>query len=173
VVLERIRDLVSVGRLQPRAVNLVDAALKIRALGLESANARGVDIAVENLRPIPLVKADPIGIEQVLNNIVSNAIDAAAERRDARGSVVIRVIDGDGWARVQVEDNGPGVAPEMAESLFEPYQTSKPRGMGLGLTLSRQIVQQHGGHIWWEAIATEGTRFVVELNLNGPDGDAA
>jgi signal transduction histidine kinase len=172
-VLERIRDLVSVGRLQPRAVNLVDAALKIRALGLESANARGVDIAVESLRPIPLVKADPIGIEQVLNNIVSNAIDAAAERRDARGSVVIRVIDRDGWARVEVEDNGPGVAPEMAESLFEPYQTSKPRGMGLGLTLSRQIVQQHGGHIWWEAIAPEGTRFVVELNLNGPDGDAA
>jgi two-component system, LuxR family, sensor kinase FixL len=172
-VLERIRDLVSVGRLQPRAVNLVDAALKIRALGLEGANARGVDIAVESLRPIPLVKADPIGIEQVLNNIVSNAIDAAAERRDARGSVVIRVIDGERWARVQVEDNGPGVAPEMAESLFEPYQTSKPRGMGLGLTLSRQIVQQHGGHIWWEAIAPEGTRFVVELNLNGPDGDAA
>ena len=88
-------------------------------------------------------------------------------------SVVIRVIDRDGWATVQVDDNGAGVAPEMAETLFEAYQTSKPRGMGLGLTLSRQIVQQHGGRIWWEAIAPEGTRFVVELNFNGPDGDAA
>jgi two-component system, LuxR family, sensor kinase FixL len=172
-VLERIRDLVSVGRLQPRPVDLVDSALKIRALGIEGANDRGVDIAVENLRPIPLVKADPIGIEQVLNNIVGNAVDAAAERSDARGRVVIRVTDRDGWATVQVDDNGPGVAPEMAESLFEPYQTSKPRGMGLGLTLSRQIVQQHGGRIWWQPITPEGTRFVVELNFNGPDGDVA
>lgn len=172
-VLERIRDLVSVGRLQPRPVNLLDAAQKIRALCLEGATGRGVDIVVESLRPIPLVKADPIGIEQVLNNIVNNAVDAAAERRDARGSVVIRLMDRHGWATVQVDDNGPGVAPEMADSLFEAYQTSKVRGMGLGLTLSRQIVQQHGGRIAWEAIAPEGTRFVVEFNLNGPDDDAA
>jgi two-component system, LuxR family, sensor kinase FixL len=172
-VLERIRDLVSVGRLQPRPLSLVDAALKIRALCVEGANARGVDIAFESPHPIPLVKADPIGIEQVLNNIVGNAVDAAAERRDARGRVLIRVIDRDGWAIVQVDDNGSGVAPEMAESLFEAYQTSKSRGMGLGLTLSRQIVQQHGGRIWWQPIAPGGTRFVVELNFNGPDGDAA
>lgn len=172
-VLERIRDIVSVGRMQPRPVNLVDEALKIRALCMEDANARGVDIAFESPHPMPLVKADPIGIEQVLNNIVGNAVDAAAERRDARGRVLIRVIDRDGWAIVQVDDNGSGVAPEMAESLFEAYQTSKSRGMGLGLTLSRQIVQQHGGRIWWQPIAPEGTRFVVELNFNGPDGDAA
>ncbi|HEX9170289.1 MAG TPA: ATP-binding protein [Roseiarcus sp.] len=172
-VLERIRDLVSVGRLEPRPLNLFDAALKIRTLCMEGSNARGVDIAVEGHRPIPLVKADQVGIEQVLNNIVGNAVDAAAERDDARGRVVIRVIDRDGWAIVQVDDNGPGVAPEMAESLFEAYQTSKPRGMGLGLTLSRQIVQQHEGRIWWQPIAPEGTRFVVELSLNGPDGDAA
>ncbi len=172
-VLERIRDLVSVGRLQPRPLSLVDAALKIRALCVEGANACGVDIVVESVHPIPLVVGDLIGIEQVLNNIVGNAVDAAAERRDARGRVLVRVIDRDGWAIVQVDDNGPGVAPEMAESLFQAYQTSKPRGMGLGLTLSRRIVQQHGGRIWWQPIAPEGTRFVVELNLNGPDGDAA
>ncbi len=174
-VLERIRDLVSVGRLQPRPLNLVDAALKIRALCMEGAEARGVAVAVavESLRPVPLVNADPIGIEQVLNNIVGNAVDAAAERGDTRGRVIIRVLDRDGWATVQVDDNGPGVSPEMAESLFEAYQSSKPRGMGLGLTLSRQIVQQHGGRISWQPITPEGTRFVIELNLSGPDADAA
>jgi two-component system sensor kinase FixL len=61
----------------------------------------------------------------------------------------------------------------MTENLFEAYQSSKPRGMGLGLTLSRQIVQQHGGRIWWQSIAPEGSKFVVELNVKGPDGDAA
>ena len=171
-VLERIRDIVSAGRMETHPLNLVDAAFKIRSLCMEGANARGVDIAVESLRPIPLVKADLVGIEQVLNNIVGNAVDAAAERGDARGRVVIRLIARDGRGIVEVDDNGRGVAPEMAESLFEPYLTSKPRGMGLGLTLSRQIVQQHGGSIWWRPIAPEGTRFVVELNIKGPDGDA-
>ena len=118
------------------------------------------------------MKADAIGIEQVLNNIVGNAVDAAADRGDARGRVVIRVSGRDDWAIVQVDDNGPGVAPEIAESLFEPYKTSKPRGMGFGLTLSRQIVRQHGGRIGWQPIGSEGTRFTVELNINGPDGDA-
>jgi two-component system sensor kinase FixL len=171
-VLERIRDLVSVGRLQPRPLNLVDAALKIRALGIEGANGRGVEIAVESFRPIPFVKADPIGIEQVLNNLVGNAVDAAAERGDGRGRVVVRVIGGDDCAIVQIDDNGRGVSPELAESLFEAYQTSKPSGMGLGLTLSRQIVRQHAGRIWWQPVEPEGTRFVVELKIKGPDGDA-
>ena len=73
---------------------------------------------------------------------------------------------------VQVEDNGPGVAPEMVDSLFEAYQTTKPRGMGLGLPLSLQIIQKHGGRLWWEPIAPEGTRFLVELQINGPDNYA-
>jgi two-component system sensor kinase FixL len=172
-VLERIRDIVSLGKTKPRLLNLFETAVKIRALCIEGANARNVDIAVESVDPIPLVKADAIGIEQVLNNIVGNAVDAAADRGDARGRVVIRVSGRDNWAIVQVDDNGPGVAPEIAESLFEPYKTSKPRGMGLGLTLSRQIVTQHGGRIGWQPIRSEGTRFTVELNINGPDGDAA
>jgi signal transduction histidine kinase len=159
--------------MEPRPLDLADVTLKIQALRMEGANARGVDIAVESVRPIPRVKADRVGIEQVLNNIVGNAVDAAAERGDARGRVVIRVYGRDGWAIVQIDDNGPGVAPEMTENLFEAYQSSKPRGMGLGLTLSRQIVQQHGGRIWWQSIAPEGSKFVVELNVKGPDGDAA
>lgn len=172
-VLERIRDFVSAGKMEPRPLDLVAAARKIQALCIEEANARGVDVAVESVRPIPLVKADKVGIEQVLNNIVGNAVDAAAERGDARGQVVIRVIGRGDWAIIEIDDNGPGVAPELAESLFEAYQTSKPRGMGLGLTLSRQIVQKHAGRIWWTPIKPEGTRFVVELNNGGPAPDAA
>jgi C4-dicarboxylate-specific signal transduction histidine kinase len=123
-----------------------------------------VNVAVESVRPIPLVKADKVGIELVLNNIVGNAVDAAAERRDAGGQVVIRIIGRGDWAIIEIDDNGPGVARELAENLFEAYQTSKPRGMGLGLTLSRQIVQEHAGRASWRPIAPEGTRFVVELN---------
>ena len=172
-VLERIRDFVSAGKMEPRLLDVVDAAQKIRALCMEEANARGVDVAVEVLRPVPLVKGDRVGIEQVLNNIVANAVDAAAERGDGRGRVVIRVIGRGERATVEIDDNGPGVASEMTENLFEPYQTSKPRGMGLGLNLSRQIVKKHAGQLWWQRLVPEGTRFVVELNIHGPDTNAA
>jgi two-component system sensor kinase FixL len=171
-VLERVRDFVSAGKMELRLLDLVEIALQIRALCLEEANARKVDIVVNSIRPIPLVKADKVGVEQVLNNLVANAIDAAAERGDARGMVIIRLADGDDRVVVHVDDNGPGVAPEMAESLFEAYQTTKRRGMGLGLTLSRQIVQKHGGRLWWQPIKPEGTRLVVELKINGPDINA-
>jgi two-component system, LuxR family, sensor kinase FixL len=172
-VLERIRDFVSAGRMEPGLLDLAEVAQKIRALCVEEANARSVEIAVESIRPVPRVKADRVGIEQALYNIIGNAVDAAAERKDAHGRVVIRVIGRSDWAIVEIDDNGPGVAPEMAENLFEPYQTSKPRGMGLGLTLSRQIVQKHAGRIWWRPMPPEGTRFVVELNINGPEINAA
>jgi two-component system, LuxR family, sensor kinase FixL len=172
-VLERIRDFVSGGKMELHLVDLADVAQKIRALCIEEANARGVDVAVESFRPAPLVKGDKVAIEQVLNNLVANAVEAAAERGDARGRVVVRVISRGDCAVVQVDDNGPGVPPELAENLFEAYRTSKRRGMGLGLTLSRQIVQKHAGRLWWQPLVPRGTRFVFELNTDGPGPDAA
>jgi C4-dicarboxylate-specific signal transduction histidine kinase len=146
--------------------------VKIRALCREEATARGIHVEIENNRAIPLVTADRIQIEQVLNNLVANAIDAASERKDSRGLVVVRVVRRGDRVVVQVEDNGPGVAPEIVDNLFEAYQTTKPRGMGLGLPLSLQIIQKHAGRLWWEPIVPEGTRFVVELQINARDKNA-
>ena len=171
-VLERVRDFVSSGKLDLKPLDLSNLALKIGALCREEATARGIHVEIENIRAIPLVRADRIQIEQVLNNLVANAIDAASERTDARGLVVMRVARRGERVVVQVEDNGPGVAPEMVDRLFEAYQTTKPRGMGLGLPLSMQIIQKHAGHLWWEPIVPEGTRFLVELQINGPDNYA-
>jgi two-component system, LuxR family, sensor kinase FixL len=172
-VLERVRDFIAIGKLDLKPLDLSNLALKIGALCREEATARGVHVEIENTRPIPLVRADRIQIEQVLNNLVANAIDAASERTDARGFVVIRVGQRGDRVVLQVEDNGSGVAPEMVDSLFEAYQTTKPRGMGLGLPLSLQIVQKHAGRLWWEPNVPEGTRFLVELPINGPDKNAA
>jgi signal transduction histidine kinase len=171
-VLEHVRDFVSSGKLDLKPLDLSELALKIGALCREEATARGIHVEIENIRPIPLVRADRIQIEQVINNLVANAIDAASERTDARGLVVMRVARRGDRVVVQVEDNGPGVAPEIADSLFEAYQTTKPRGMGLGLHLSLQIIQKHAGRLWWEPIVPAGTRFLVELQINGPDENA-
>jgi two-component system sensor kinase FixL len=171
-VLERIRDFVSSGNLDLQVLDLSALAEKIAALCREEATARGIEIEVEIIRPIPPVKADRVQIEQVLNNLVANAIDAASERSDARGHVIIRLAAHGETVIIQVEDNGPGVAPELAESIFEPYQTTKPRGMGLGLPLSLRIVQRHAGRLWWEPNSPVGARFVVALQIDGSTQNA-
>jgi C4-dicarboxylate-specific signal transduction histidine kinase len=128
---------------------------------------------VENMGLVPLVEADGVQIEQVLMNLVANAIDAAAERADARGRVTMRVTAKGDAIVLRVEDNGRGVAPELADNIFDAYQTTKPRGMGLGLHLSRRIVQRHAGRLWWEPVTTGGARFVVELPTDGREHNAA
>jgi two-component system sensor kinase FixL len=172
-VLERIRDFVSNGNLNLAAVDVRVLADKIGELCRDEAAARGVLVEVESTGLVPPVEADGIQIEQVLINLVANAIDAAAERSDARGRVTMRVAAKDNAITLRVEDNGYGVAPELADNIFDAYQTTKPRGMGLGLHLSRRIVQRHAGRLWWEPITTGGARFVVELPIKGCEHNAA
>jgi two-component system, LuxR family, sensor kinase FixL len=88
-VLERVRDFVSSNKLDLKLLDLSNLA--VGALCREEATARGIHVEIENIRPIPLVRADRIQIKQVLNNLVANAIDAASERTGARGLVVMRV----------------------------------------------------------------------------------
>jgi two-component system, LuxR family, sensor kinase FixL len=171
-VLERIRDFVSNGNLNLTAVDVSALAEKIGELCREEAAARGVQVEVESTGLVPLVTADGVQIEQVLINLVANAIDSAAERSDARGRVTMRVAAKGDAIMLQVEDNGRGVNPDLADNIFDAYQTTKPRGMGLGLHLSRRIVQRHAGRLWWEPITT-GARFVVELPTNGCGHNAA
>ncbi len=172
-VLERIRDFVSNGNLNLQALDVSALAERICELCREEAAGRGVQVEVESIGLVPPVKADGVQIEQVLINLVANAIDAAAERSDARGRVAVRVAATGAAITLRVEDNGRGVAPELADNIFDAYQTTKPRGMGLGLHLSRRIVQRHAGRLWWEPITTGGARFVVELPTNGCEHNAA
>ena len=172
-VLERIRDFVSNGNLNLEALDLSAIAQKIVALCGEEAAERGIQVEVESVGPVPPVQADRVQIEQVLINLVANAIDAASERSDARGRVIIRIATHADAVAMEVEDNGKGVASELADNIFDAYQTTKPRGMGLGLHLSRRIVQRHAGRFWWEPVRTGGARFVVELPIDGSNHSAA
>jgi two-component system sensor kinase FixL len=172
-VLERIRDFISTGKMDLKAIDLSTVVKKIATLCQENAAAQGIEVEMEGVRPLPAVMADRLQIEQVLNNLVVNAIEAASQRPNGRGRVIIRIIARSNKMVIQVEDNGPGVAPEIAGRMFEAYQTTKPRGMGLGLHLSQQIVRKHAGSLWWEPDVPEGTRFVVELPIDGSDQNAA
>jgi two-component system sensor kinase FixL len=112
---------------------------------------------------LPTVLVDRIQVETVLHNLLSNAIDAlkvvpAGQRRVALSASM----DGAQWVRVTVADNGPGLPPDIASQLFRPFATSKPEGMGLGLAISRSIVEAHGGRLWLES-AKAGCTFAFTL----------
>jgi two-component system sensor kinase FixL len=103
-----------------------------------------------------------VQIQQVLLNLLRNAIEAMQEtvRRDL--TIVTRQVD-DETVRIEVADTGPGIAPEIAAQLFQPFVTSKRNGMGVGLSISRTIVEAHGGQLWAETNAAGGAVFKLTL----------
>ena len=125
---------------------LVDEA---RATVRERADRHAIafDIATGD---VPAVIVDRVQIEAVLHNLLANAIDALKARPDGRTIRIIAKPDAPGFVRIGVEDNGPGIAAEVAAALFDPFVTTKPRGTGLGLAISRSIVEAHGGRLWHE-----------------------
>jgi signal transduction histidine kinase len=171
-IIERIRDFVASGKLDLEATDLRTIADKIGALNRDEARTRSVDLVVETSSVVPLVKVDKIAVEQALNNLVSNAIDAAAAAGDERGRVVVTVAGDGDRVRLQVDDNGPGVEPDIVAHLFEVFETTKPKGMGLGLSLTREIALRHGGRVEWRPLRPQGASFVIELPMDGPQTDA-
>ena len=107
------------------------------------------------------ILAERIQVQQLLGNLIRNAIDAVKTASQPRIRVSMRQV-GDELI-VNVEDNGPGIAPEIAERLFEPLATNKPQGLGLGLSISRSIVERHGGRIWTDVANLGGAAFSFSL----------
>jgi len=115
---------------------------------------------------VPDVAADRVQIGAVLHNLVNNAIDALKET--AKPARVVRIagaLDTNGLVRLTVQDNGPGVNPDMEPTLFQPFATSKPDGTGLGLAISRSIVEAHGGRLWYQPDA-DGCSFVFTVPVS-------
>ncbi|KAA6186351.1 PAS domain S-box protein [Thiohalocapsa marina] len=109
------------------------------------------------------VNVDLVQIEQVLLNLVRNAMDALEEQpADARRLEISTWVE-DGWALVRIADNGPGIPPERMTHLFDPFFTTKESGMGMGLPISLTILENHEGTIWAESAPGRGSRFYVRL----------
>src|SRR5262245_21708571 len=163
--LERVRDYVSSGRLQLSDVDLEGVITKIVTVIGRDAGARGVRIETHVKPQLPRARGDAIQLEQLLLNLIWNAVDAAST--NAPGLVAIRALKRDGRLVVMVDDNGPGVSAAIADRLFEPFESTKQNGMGLGLTLVRQIVDAHAGTLSWQNLPFGGARFILELHIGG------
>lgn len=121
---------------------------------------------------LPRVRADWIQIQQVLINLVRNGIEAIESAPGGPRELCVATAAGeDGTVTLAVSDSGPGVDERVREALFKPFSTTKPNGMGLGLSISRSIVDAHGGRLWTEPAAGGGTVFRCALPADCRDGD--
>lgn len=125
-----------------------------------------VSLCLEVQEPLPVVRADRDQLVQVFTNLLQNALDAVSE--GPGGAIVVSARGDDGEVEVAVTDNGPGIAPAMRETLFQPYVTGKAHGTGLGLAIAQNIVTEHGGRIECSNAPGSGARFVVTLPVSGP-----
>ena len=161
-IIERLRDFLRRGEPRWSTVDLAGVTRKVVSVLSDEARAHGVAVRIDG-RPLPLITGDHIQIEQVLVNLIRNAIEAVTECGNRERWVWIRLRQVDDRVEVGIEDNGLGVSPEISQHLFEPFETNKQRGMGLGLSLSREIVRAHGGSLQWDATFVAGARFVLRL----------
>ena len=119
---------------------------------------------------LPGVWADGVQIQQVLVNLLRNALDAMTHATVQRRVLAVRSALVERFVRVDVADTGVGIEPALVDSLFEPFRSSKPAGMGLGLAICRTLVEAHGGSIGVEASSPQGTTFFFLLPLASDEG---
>ena len=153
------------GEMEPIVVN--EAVQDAARLALIGATDQGIQTSYELAEDLPEISADRIQVQQVVVNLIRNGIDAMLDPKSDRDGARLLTIrtgrDEDGAVRIAVADTGPGIAPEIAADLFTPFTTSKEGGMGIGLSVSKSIVEAHGGVLWFEPNPGGGCRFVFTL----------
>lgn len=170
-IVRRLRDFIARGDSEKRVESLRKLVTEAGALALTGTGASVVDIDVRLDPAADLVLVDRIQIQQVLINLVRNAVEAM--HRSPKRRISIRSLGDTGDSvTVIVADSGPGLTPEARRHLFEPFKTSKEQGMGLGLSISRSIIEAHGGRIWVEPADIGGAAFHFTLARAGK-ADAA
>jgi C4-dicarboxylate-specific signal transduction histidine kinase len=161
-VIERLRSLFKRGQTNTMPVLLNDIVDETLALAQHNLAARGVTTNISMSSGLPQVMGDRIQLQQVLLNLLFNAADAMSLQAPATRHIDIATMHSGDFVRLTVRDEGPGL-PADVEKIFQPFHSSKPDGLGLGLAISRSIVAAHGGRIWAESHPGQGAVFHVEI----------
>lgn len=166
-IVRRLRDFIARGDSDKRVESLHKLVAEATALALagplSSGGAVAVDVDIRLDPAIDAVLVDRIQIQQVLLNLIRNAVEAT-ERSPRRRIDIRSIAGGADTVTITVADSGPGFTAEVQSRLFEPFYTSKEQGMGLGLSISRSIIEAHGGRIWAEPADIGGAAFHFTLN---------
>lgn len=171
-IVRRLRDFLRGGATHLAPVSPLRLLDKAKSALAAQAEKTRTTIRVVAKPGLPTVFVDELEMEIVLRNLVVNALDAAASTSSDSRTVEIRVEpEANGFLRFSVLDTGPGVTAEIAERLFEPFSTTKTTGMGMGLAISRAIVEAHGGTLWTEQTAHGAFHFTLPIMKDEEHGD--
>lgn len=173
-IIRRLRQFVARGESERHVENLQKLIEEASALALVGVKEAGVRVGFNFDPRVTFVLADKIQIQQVLLNLIRNAIEAMQEVQRRELMILTEQLPND-RVEIRVTDTGPGIVAEIAAQLFQPFVTSKPHGMGVGLSISRTIIESHGGNLWAEPNPEGGTIFRMTLKAltkeELPDGD--
>jgi signal transduction histidine kinase len=166
-VIERIRALSKKGAFESERLDINQVIDDVIALIRGEINVHGISLRLDLGASLPPVDGDRIQLQQVIVNLLMNGIQAMGAVTDRHRELRIRSREyGSDKILVAVEDSGIGIEPEHAAQLFNAFFTTKPDGMGMGLSICRSIIEAHGGQLWTTANVPHGATFQFTLPLN-------
>jgi two-component system sensor kinase FixL len=168
-IIRRLREFVARGESERRVESLPKLIEDASTLALIGVKENAVRVSFRLDPALDLVLADRIQIQQVLVNLIRNAIEIMSEGGERRELDIATTPVGDDMVEVSVADTGSGIAPDVMARLFQPFVTTKRKGMGLGLSICRTIVEAHGGKIWVDSRQDGGTIF--RFTLRAAEGE--
>jgi two-component system sensor kinase FixL len=164
-IIRRLRQFIAKGETERTLADVNGVTEEASALALIGAAGKGIAVRRMLEDGLPPVLMDKIQIHQVITNLIRNSVDALGDI--GRGEILIRTRRTSAQIEISVADTGPGLAPEVAARLFQPFVTTKPNGMGIGLSICRTIVEAHGGKLSAGDNPGGGAVFTVSLPLAG------
>jgi C4-dicarboxylate-specific signal transduction histidine kinase len=163
-VIDRIRALIKKAPSRKDRVDINEAVWEVIALCRGEAVKNGVSVQAQLADSLPLIDGDRVQLQQVILNLIINAIEAMGDvSQGARELRICTGIDASNCVLVAVQDSGPGLDPARVEHLFDAFYTTKTSGMGMGLSICRSIIEAHGGRVRATANVPQGATFEFTL----------
>jgi PAS domain S-box-containing protein len=167
-IIARIRALAKKAPPNKEQIDLNETIHEVVALARNEVQRNGINLESQLSDVVPTVRADRVQLQQVLLNLMINAIEAMSADGDGRRELLIRSAPHTaGSVLVSVQDSGPGIDAKTAEHLFDAFYSTKPEGLGMGLAISRSLIEAHGGRLWATANGPRGAIFQFTLPIDG------
>ena len=158
-VIARIRALLRKGPTQMERLDLHAVIREVLTLAGNEPQRGGVTVRTELAIDVPAVLGDPVQLRQILLNLILNGIDAMSTITDRPRELLIKSAKHPEGVLIQIHDSGAGVNPDQADRIFEAFFTTKPQGIGMGLSVARSMIEAHGGRLWFTPGTPHGTIF--------------